>query len=74
MYRYEVVVDWSAEDQLFIARVPGLPGCVAHGATPESAVHEVQIAIGLWVDSAIADGIAVPEPRSFDCASSPPSS
>ena len=71
MYRYEVIVDWSVEDQLFIARVPELSGCVAHSETPEGAVREAQIAIGLWVDTAMEDGVAVPEPR---FASAPPSS
>jgi predicted RNase H-like HicB family nuclease len=63
MHRYEMIVDWSAEDQLFIVRVPELPGCTAHGATPEAAVREAQVAIGLWVDTAVEDGVPIPEPR-----------
>jgi predicted RNase H-like HicB family nuclease len=71
MYRYDMVIGWSAEDQLFIARVPELPGCMAHGATPEMAAREAQVAIGLWVDTAAEDGIPIPEPKAKEAVSSP---
>ena len=32
MYKYETIIYWSDEDQAFIADVPELPGCMAHGA------------------------------------------
>ena len=35
MYRYEIIIYWSNEDNAFIAEVPELPGCIAHGETPE---------------------------------------
>ena len=31
MYRYEVIIYWSSEDDAFVAEVPELPGCMAHG-------------------------------------------
>jgi predicted RNase H-like HicB family nuclease len=39
-FKYRIVVEWSDEDQAFVARVPVLPGCAAHGATAEKATHE----------------------------------
>ena len=33
MNKYEVIIYWSEEDQVFVAEVPELPGCSAHGAT-----------------------------------------
>lgn len=33
MQKYEIILYWSDEDQVFIAEVPELPGCVAHGET-----------------------------------------
>jgi predicted RNase H-like HicB family nuclease len=33
MTRYEIILYWSDEDQMFIAEVPELPGCAADGAT-----------------------------------------
>ena len=33
MHKYEVIIYWSNSDEAFIAEVPELPGCVAHGDT-----------------------------------------
>ena len=62
-YRYELIIFWSAEDKVFVADVPELPGCVAHGATPTDAVAAAQEAIALWIDAAVEDGRIVPEPK-----------
>lgn len=62
-YRYEMIIYWSAEDQTFIAEVPELPGCVAHGGTPNQALSEAQEAIGLWIETAREFGDPVPEPK-----------
>ena len=32
MYRYEIILYWSNEDQAFIAEAPELPGCMAPGS------------------------------------------
>jgi predicted RNase H-like HicB family nuclease len=50
-FRYRILVEWSDEDQAFIARVPALPGCLAHGATAEKAAHEAEVAAGLFLDA-----------------------
>ncbi len=38
MHKYEIVIYWSDEDGVFIAEVPELPGCMAHGDTGEQAL------------------------------------
>lgn len=43
--RYAINVFWSDEDKAWIARVPDLQGCTAHGETAAEAVKEIQIAI-----------------------------
>ncbi len=62
-YRYELIVCWSAEDDLFVVDVPELPGCMAHGATPNEAVEHAQEAIALWIETAREIGREVPEPK-----------
>ncbi len=52
MHRYEVIIYWSAEDRVFVAEVPELPGCAVHGNTSAKALAEVQRAISLWLDTA----------------------
>jgi len=63
MYRYEIIIYWSNEDNAFIAEVPELPGCIAHGETPEKALKNVKEAIQLWIDTAKEFGDPIPEPK-----------
>lgn len=60
--RYPVLVFWSAEDDAYIADVPDLRFCSAHGATPEEAVREVRIATTAWIDAAREAGHPIPPP------------
>ncbi len=61
-YKYQTIIYWSDEDQVFIAEVPELPGCMAHGNTPAAAVSSAMEAIQLWIDTAKEFGDPVPEP------------
>lgn len=63
MYRYEIILYWSAEDKAFIAEVPELPGCMAHGDTQEDALHRIQEAMNAWIEVAQETGRPIPEPR-----------
>jgi predicted RNase H-like HicB family nuclease len=63
MHKYEVVIYWSNDDQAFIAEVPELPGCVAHGRTPIKALANCQEAIDLWLDTAKEFGRQIPAPK-----------
>ena len=63
MNKYEVIIYWSDEDQAFVAEVPELPGCAAHGSTQESALASAQAAIALWIESAKEFGDLIPEPK-----------
>jgi predicted RNase H-like HicB family nuclease len=63
MQKYEVILYWSEEDQLVVAEVPELPGCMAHGDTQEVALKNANDAIQLWIDTAREFGDPVPEPK-----------
>jgi predicted RNase H-like HicB family nuclease len=63
MNRYKVITYWSDEDQTFIAEVPELLGCSAHGPTHEAALASAQEAIRLWIDTAKEFGDPVPKPK-----------
>ena len=63
MHRYEIILFWSKEDNAFVADVPELPGCMAHGDTQEEALRNVQAAMSGWVEVAQELGRSVPEPR-----------
>lgn len=61
--KYEIIMYWSAEDKVFVAEIPELPGCIAHGDTEEKALKSVKEAARLWVDVAKEFGDAVPQPK-----------
>lgn len=63
MYKYEILLYWSEEDSAFIAEVPELPGCIAHGQSPENALKNVHDAIRLWIKTADEFGDPVPQPK-----------
>ena len=63
MYKYEIILYWSNEDRAFVAEVPELPGCMAHGGTQEAALRHVNHAMQLWIDTAREFGDPIPEPK-----------
>jgi predicted RNase H-like HicB family nuclease len=62
-HRYHINVFWSEPTARWIADVPDLRGCSAHGDTPEEAVGEAQTAIELWVETARDEGLPIPAAR-----------
>lgn len=63
MYKYNIVIYWSNEDESFIAEVPELAGCMADGSTYEEAIKNIEIIIGEWIETAKAIGREIPEPK-----------
>ncbi len=60
---YEMIIWWSEDDAAFVVDVPELPGCMAHGKTRVEAIKNAEDAIALWLKTAKADGLLVPEPK-----------
>jgi predicted RNase H-like HicB family nuclease len=61
--RYHINLFWSDEDACWIADVPDLKFCSAHGDAPEEALAEVMVAMQAWLESARKHGDPIPEPR-----------
>ena len=62
-YKYEIIIFWSDEDHAFVADVPELPGCMAHGSSHEAALRQAKQAIALWISTAKELGRPVPQPK-----------
>ena len=62
-YHIELARRAEPEDG-WTARVEELPGCEAHGATPDEAVRGVETATERWIEEAVANRREVPKPRS----------
>jgi predicted RNase H-like HicB family nuclease len=63
MYRYEVIIYWSEEDQAYIAEVPELAGCMADGKTYNDALSNVQTVIDEWIETATDLGRPIPNAK-----------
>ena len=63
MNKYEIIIYWSDEDQSYIADVPELPGCMAHGDTYESALTNIKAAMDLWIETAREFNDPIPDPK-----------
>jgi predicted RNase H-like HicB family nuclease len=63
MEKYEIIIYWSEVDQAFVADVPELSGCMAHGDTPEMALVNIKNAMQLWLDTAREFGDPIPKPK-----------
>ena len=61
--KHTVLITYDPQDEIYIARVLELDGCMAHGKTQELAIQELQVAYDLWIKDAELDGDPVPEPR-----------
>ncbi len=63
MSKYEIIIYWSADDNVFVAEVPELPGCMADGSTYQQALANAEVIIQEWIDTATDLGRAIPEPK-----------
>jgi predicted RNase H-like HicB family nuclease len=63
MDKYEIIIYWSDEDQTFVADVPELSGCMAHGASQEEALKNISAAISLWLETAKEFDDPIPAPK-----------
>lgn len=63
MLKYEVVIFWSDEDDLYVTYAPELPGCMAHGDTYEDALKNITDAMNFWVETVQEIGKPVPKPK-----------
>jgi len=63
MQRYSIFIQYSEEDSCYVASVPELEGCMAHGDTYSEAMAEIQDAMNLHIDMIQEMGDELPQPR-----------
>ena len=59
-YRIEVLC--SEADECYVARVPSIKGCAAHGDSPEEAAAEARKAATAMIDVMHGRGDPIPRP------------
>lgn len=47
---YQMVINWSKEDNCYFAVIPDLPGCFGDGETREECVKNTEVINHRWMD------------------------
>lgn len=63
-YRMEIVED--PDEGGFVVTYPDLPGCITVGETIEAAAANAADAKKAWLEAALEEGIAIPEPDDLE--------
>jgi len=63
MKDYHINIFYSEEDEAYIADIPDLKYCSAHGDSPEEALREVLIAKEGVLEVMRENGYTIPKPR-----------
>lgn len=59
--KYTYRIEWSEEDQLFIAKCLEMPGLLAHGKTNEEALKEIKIVVSEALEWLKEDNKEIPK-------------
>ena len=60
---YHINIFYSEDNGGYIADIPDLEFCSAFGESPTEALKEVEIAKKAWLETALAEGKPIPEPK-----------
>ena len=66
MSKYSVLIQYDDIDKIYVASIPELQGCMAHGKTQEEAFREVNIVRDMWIETVKEEGLPIPEPCLFN--------
>ena len=61
--KYEIILYWSDDDNVYIDEVPELSGCMADGPTVAEALCNMERIAQEWVETAQELGRPVSEPK-----------
>lgn len=65
MPNYGFNVIWSDEDEAYVATCPAFPDLSAFGESPEEALEEGRVVLGLFIEEYEADAVPLPEPTTL---------
>ena len=63
MNKYEIIIYWNKADEVFVAEMPELSGCIAHGETQDEALREINTVAEEWLKIAEEKNWHIPEPK-----------
>ncbi|MEH1869693.1 MAG: type II toxin-antitoxin system HicB family antitoxin [Nostoc sp.] len=68
MNKYTIVIQWSEEDQCYVVLLPEFTDIMqpcTHGETYEDALKNAQEVLEMLIESSLADGEPLPEPKTL---------
>lgn len=63
MKKYSFRIQWSEEDEAYLATSAEFPGLSAFGETYQEALQEAEVALELMIETYQASGLPLPEPK-----------
>ncbi len=63
MNKCQIIIYRSEVDKIYIAEMPELKGCIAHGNTQEEALKEINLLAEEWLKIAKENDRIIPEPK-----------
>ena len=64
--QYSILIQYDTVDEIYVASVLELKGCMAHGHTREEAMREVQEAMQLQLEIMRDKGMLAPAPMAYE--------
>ncbi len=72
-YNIQFVPDYDTDGKpVYFARIPEMPGCVAHGDTIEEAKEWIEFAKVDFIYFYLEDGLTPPDPAGYESEDCPP--
>lgn len=69
MLEYSVLIQYDDIDKIYVASIPELQGCMAHGKTKEEALKEIEVVRDMWIETAKEKGLEIPKPSFLNSVS-----
>ncbi|WP_017655936.1 type II toxin-antitoxin system HicB family antitoxin [Fortiea contorta] len=66
--KYTIVIQWSEEDKCYVVLLPEFTNIMqpcTHGETYEEALKNAQEVLEMLIESSLADGQPLPEPKTL---------
>jgi antitoxin HicB len=60
--KYKMIIEFHPNENAYFVKFPELPGCLAHGPTPEKALRKALAVKDEWLKIAYESGWIIPEP------------
>ena len=66
---YSIVIQWSTQNECFVASLPEWENCNTQGKTYEEALENARKALAFLVESSVSEGKPLPETKGFQLPS-----